>query len=616
MSIVDCIKLPNNSTYNITLPLLSSGFTTTAGSSTSGSYLAAKWAVANVNGITTPIDGMTIAVRVPLAGNSGGILLSIDGGTKYYPIVRNVNTLVTTNYGVGATIVLTFNSTQTAQPYTTSNTKETITGCWQVADYDSNTQSNTNSTDTSSKIFLVGATSQGSNKTTYSHGEVYVGTDHHVYSNSKQTVNLSDTQALTNKTYNGYTLGAACAKGVDTTATSGSANLITSGAMYTALSGKAASGHTHDYLIDEQGELVRYVAADENSDGVYTHHLRPGRETEGDMYILGGDTYYWDMAYLNGVTTSGDAFNIYPAVQEGHNTTASGTNSHAEGNTTTASGSCSHTEGYSTSATNSYSHAEGCGTTASGTASHAEGAYTTAGGLRSHAEGQYTVANSENQHVQGAYNVADASKTYAHIVGNGTADDARSNAHTLDWDGNAWFAGGGEFGADLTVETQYLPTLSLNGTNVGRKAQMTITNIGHAGFYNVKDDNNRGVLYVMSEADTEIDSLLQLAVTKDGTETFYDIWGEHSKPKGNYSGNGSTTSRTINIGAYGVGLMITSSQAVTIVGRGGAIIKKNTATSVTLLKNTEASFYQGVLTLATSDVGINGNAVAYTYQLI
>ena len=30
---------------------------------------------------------------------------------------------------------------------------------------------------------------------------------------------------------------------------------------------------------------------------------------------------------------------------------------------------------------------------------------------------------------------------YAHIVGNGTSDSSRSNAHTLDWYGNAWFAG-------------------------------------------------------------------------------------------------------------------------------------------------------------------------------
>ena len=39
--------------------------------------------------------------------------------------------------------------------------------------------------------------------------------------------------------------------------------------------------------------------------------------------------------------------------------------------------------------------------------------------------------------------VPDTSKkgTYTHIVGNGTSDTARSNAHTLDWEGNAWYSG-------------------------------------------------------------------------------------------------------------------------------------------------------------------------------
>ena len=94
--------------------------------------------MASVNNITTPVDGMTIALRAPGAGYNGGILLSIDGGTTYYPIVRNVNTLVTTNYGSNATMILTFNATQTAKPYTTSGTTSTITGCWQIADYDAN----------------------------------------------------------------------------------------------------------------------------------------------------------------------------------------------------------------------------------------------------------------------------------------------------------------------------------------------------------------------------------------------------------------------------------------------------------------------------------------------
>lgn len=103
---------------------------------------------------------------------------------------------------------------------------------------DNNTKNTAGSTDTSSKIFLVGATSQDTNPQTYSHDTAYVGTNGHLYSNSKQVVNLSDSQALTNKTYNGYTLGTACAKGVDTTVTSGSTNLVTSDAVYKILEWK------------------------------------------------------------------------------------------------------------------------------------------------------------------------------------------------------------------------------------------------------------------------------------------------------------------------------------------------------------------------------------------
>lgn len=104
-----------------------------------------------------------------------------------------------------------------------------------------------------------------------------------------------------------------------------------------------------------------------------------------------------------------------------------GDNSHAEGNNTTASGLDSH--------------AEGDTTTASGYASHAEGFVTTASGEVSHAEGYGTNAASQCQHSQGKYNIEDSSDTYADIIGNGTSDTARSNAATVDWSGNAWYAG-------------------------------------------------------------------------------------------------------------------------------------------------------------------------------
>lgn len=140
---------------------------------------------------------------------------------------------------------------------------------------------------------------------------------------------------------------------------------------------------------------------------------------------------------------------------EGSRTIASGNSSHAEGEDTTASGDCSHAEGAGTTASGTDSHAEGSNTTASGYASHAEGSTTTASGVNSHAEGDYTTASgasshaegygskasSQFQHVQGKYNIEDKNRKYAHIVGNGAGDAKRSNAHTLDWQGNGWYAG-------------------------------------------------------------------------------------------------------------------------------------------------------------------------------
>lgn len=125
---------------------------------------------------------------------------------------------------------------------------------------------------------------------------------------------------------------------------------------------------------------------------------------------------------------------------EGYETLASGNYSHAEGEKTVASGKHSHAEGYKTEASGSNSHVEGYRTLATGEASHAEGDHAAATGDASHAEGEETIAASDYQHVQGKYNVQDASDVYAHIVGNGIYGEP-SNAHTLDWNGNAWFAG-------------------------------------------------------------------------------------------------------------------------------------------------------------------------------
>lgn len=94
--------------------------------------------------------------------------------------------------------------------------------------------------------------------------------------------------------------------------------------------------------------------------------------------------------------------------------------------------------------------AMGYGNTASGNGSLAAGGSTVAGARCSAALGNGTNANGGNSFVAGKYNVIDTAEAaattgereFAVIVGNGTDDNNRSNAMTLDWDGNLGLAGG------------------------------------------------------------------------------------------------------------------------------------------------------------------------------
>ena len=146
-------------------------------------------------------------------------------------------------------------------------------------------------------------------------------------------------------------------------------------------------------------------------------------------------------SHAEGSGTSGSGFASH---SEGNLTLASGWVSHAEGSETTASLSYSHAEGLETTASGYAAHSEGEGTAASGTYSHSEGIETTASGYASHAQNNRTIAQRASQTVIGKYNLADTGGTgvgtlgnYAFIIGNGTSDSARSNAFTVDWNGNA-----------------------------------------------------------------------------------------------------------------------------------------------------------------------------------
>ena len=227
--------------------------------------------------------------------------------------------------------------------------------------------------------------------------------------------------------------------------------------------------------------------------GSFSMGRKEGTSLYQNSFALGVDVTANSYALATGLRTV--ASGLYSST-EGYQTTASGMYSHAEGSTTIASGMYSHAEGYSTKSALKISGEAntliynvssmpgnlrvGEGITfdnvfaiiteinrenstitlsktlssevlsavtayichgAFGNQSHVEGKNATASGESSHAEGTGTIAASRSQHVQGEYNIEDAVSEYTYIVGNGEFDYARSNAHTLDWDGNAWYSG-------------------------------------------------------------------------------------------------------------------------------------------------------------------------------
>lgn len=107
-------------------------------------------------------------------------------------------------------------------------------------------------------------------------------------------------------------------------------------------------------------------------------------------------------------------------------------------------------------ATGEYSFALGYGNTAKEDHTVAIGFLTTAKESWSQAQNCGTIAASHSQTAIGKYNIEDSYDTYGFIIGNGSSDDARSNAMTVDWNGNLNTAG--------TIR-QNGTAVSLNGHN-------------------------------------------------------------------------------------------------------------------------------------------------------
>lgn len=239
------------------------------------------------------------------------------------------------------------------------------------------------------------------------------------------------------------------------------------------LIGKSGSGQNSEIF---NGTNNQAIGSYSHAEGLTTKAMGNVSHAEGESTIAytTGSHAEGKSTQAGGKSVSDISSNGSYAHAEGVNSIAYARGSHAEGESTLANNQYSHAEGGGCQAYGDYSHAEGCnsgnistttyskaahaegiGTWARGEGSHtegkdtltnknyahAEGEGTVAGGVASHSEGKRTIATGDYQHAQGKYNVEDRENKYAHIVGGGSSETDRKNLHTIDWDGNAWFAG-------------------------------------------------------------------------------------------------------------------------------------------------------------------------------
>lgn len=152
----------------------------------------------------------------------------------------------------------------------------------------------TNSLNTDSKIYLVGAKNQDEKQETFSNINVYTEKSK-LFSNNDEVVTLNSNQKLMNKTYNGYELNEACEYKVDksTNGVVGSNDLVTSNAL---------AKHTHKYAgsnsVGGKATLVEITQNDTDKNYILVGN-KDGKVEYNSQVELQNNQLKCDVIYAN-----------------------------------------------------------------------------------------------------------------------------------------------------------------------------------------------------------------------------------------------------------------------------------------------------------------------------
>ena len=329
-------------------------------------------------------------------------------------------------------------------------------------------------TDNADTAWLDVTLNDGTNLWINSYGDISIDSEDYVGRHTIKVEQITNKVHIIDSKYLGFPIHAGT--GEDAVYLNNNENIASGDYSYAEGGLTTASG----YSSHAEGDRTEASGYASHAEGCHTFASGRSSHAEGDNATASGDYSH----------------------AEGMSTTASGNYSHAEGMSTTASGNYSHAEGRGTTVSGRSQHAGGeynipepkfvsaetrIKNSRERICSYRDTLYSSKHGFTyDDVAGLYTFVSLTDGDIETApqsgeryyivngtsgkvvyhqktyddiyydftnyyaepgmikYEIRESATQkgeYAHIVGNGTSDTSRSNAHTLDWEGNAWFSG-------------------------------------------------------------------------------------------------------------------------------------------------------------------------------
>ena len=154
-------------TTKVIKPIVTGSGTAASSSGDPVTYYPAKW---TFNTGITVASGDMINIKIPVAGHSYGVYLSINNGTTYYPVILNGTDRITTHFAKDTFILVQFSSSASCAdifPLEGGTARTTVSGgAWRVVNY--------RDTDTHYTTHLYAGASNGNANATTTNGNTYL----------------------------------------------------------------------------------------------------------------------------------------------------------------------------------------------------------------------------------------------------------------------------------------------------------------------------------------------------------------------------------------------------------------------------------------------------------